>query len=180
MSEEGLDLDLQRASAAWPRPVRVALVPPDPGWPAEARIWVDRLAPLGRVEHVGATAVPGLPAVAQLDLLLVGEVPDDDGLLEAHDLGLVGASLWRRPTFPDDGSCPTAVEVRVLSTDDPAIGDAVRFRDLLRADPQAGRRYTDVRRGLSGEWRDLAAYRRAKAPVIAALLRAAGSGPPRS
>ncbi|MEJ2871038.1 GrpB family protein [Actinomycetospora sp. OC33-EN08] len=170
MSEEGLDLDLQRASAAWPRPVRVALVPPDPGWPAEARIWAGRLAPLARVEHVGATAVPGLPAVAQLDLILIGELADD-GLREAYDLDPAPGGLLRRPALPDDRSCPTAVEVRVLPPADPAIDDAVRLRDLLRADPVAARRYTDVRRGLAGEWRDLAAYRRAKAPVIAALLR---------
>ena len=98
MSEEGLDLDLQRASATWPRPVRIALAAPDPSW-------------------------------------------------------------------------PTAVEVALLRPDDARADDRRRLRDLLRADPAAARRYTDVRRGLAGDYRDLAAYRAAKGPVIAALLR---------
>ncbi|WP_018331473.1 GrpB family protein [Actinomycetospora chiangmaiensis] len=176
MSEEALDVDLQRASAAWPRPVRVDLVPPDPGWPAEAARWAGRLAGVGEVHHVGATAVPDLPAVAQVDLLVLvpGAGPDDEAVriaLEARDLVDRGAGTWRRGRRPDDATCPTAVEVRLLRRDDPAVEPVLRFRDLLRTDPQAARRYTDVRRGLVGDHRDLAVYRRAKGPVIAALLR---------
>ncbi|MCD2185795.1 GrpB family protein [Actinomycetospora soli] len=170
MSEESLDVDLQRASAAWPRPVRVGLVPPDPGWPDEAARWAERLA--RPVRHVGATAVPGLPAHPQIDLLVLD--PDDEAArstLEAWDMVEVGSGTWRRPALPDDGSCPTAVEVRLLRPHDPAVEPVLRFRDLLRADEAAARRYTDVRRGLAGEYGDLGAYRRAKGPVIAALLR---------
>lgn len=172
MSEESLDLDLQRASAAWPRPVRVELAAPDPGWPDEAVRWGERLRL--PVHHVGATAVPDLPAYPQIDLLALAEDPADEALhvaLEARDLVETGGGLWRRPALPDDDRCPTAVEVRLLHPDDPAVEAVLRFRDLLRRDPQAARRYTDVRRGLAGEYGDLGAYRRAKAPVIAALLR---------
>lgn len=174
MSEEALDVDLQRASAAWPRPVRVDLVAPDPGWPAEAARWAERLRGVGEVHHVGATAVPGLAAVAQLDLLVVGADPDGEAVavaLEARDLTDRGGGLWRRPPLPDDTACPTAVEVRLLRAGDPAVEPVLRFRDLLRIDDEAARRYTGVRRGLAGDYGDLAAYRRAKGPVIAALLR---------
>ena len=173
MSEEGLDLDLQRASATWPRPVRVALAAPDPSWPDEARRWSERLAGLLVVEHVGATAVPGLPAVAQLDLLAVVDDPDDEVVriaLEAREFDDRGGT-WARSVRPDDPSCPTAVEVFLCGPDDARADDRRRLRDLLRADPAAARRYTDVRRGLAGDYRDLAAYRAAKGPVIAALLR---------
>ncbi|WP_433803325.1 GrpB family protein [Actinomycetospora sp. CA-084318] len=174
MSEESLDLDLQRASAAWPRPVRVELVPADPGWPDEAARWADRLAGVGEVHHVGATAVPGLPALPRLDLLVLVDDPDDEAVqvaLEARDLSPRGSHLWVRPALPDDGPCPTAVEVRLLRVGDGAVEPVLRFRDLLRRDPQAARRYTDVRRGLAGEYGDLGDYRRAKGPVITALLR---------
>ncbi|GAA4821719.1 GrpB family protein [Actinomycetospora corticicola] len=172
MSEESLDVDLQRASAAWPRPLRVDLVDPDPAWPEEAGRWSVRLGL--PVHHVGATAVPGLPAVPQIDLLVLLDDPDDEAVhvaLEARDLVDRGAGLWRRPALPDDGACPTAVEVRLLRPDDPAAESVLRFRDLLRTDPRAAGRYTDVRRGLTGEYADLGMYRRAKGPVIAALLR---------
>ncbi|MFC5065604.1 GrpB family protein [Actinomycetospora atypica] len=177
MSEEGLDLDLQRASATWPRPRRVALAAPDPSWPDEARRWTARLAGLPGlrgIEHVGATAVPDLPAVAQVDLLAVVDDPDDEALrtaLEAREFDERGVGVWSRSARPDDVPCPTAVEVALLRPDDAAAEDRRRLRDLLRADPAAARRYTDVRRGLAGDYRDLAAYRAAKGPVIAALLR---------
>lgn len=174
MSEEGLDLDLQRASATWPRPVRVALAAPDPSWPDEARRWAERLAGLLVVEHVGATAVPGLPAVPQLDLLAVVDDPDDEAVqiaLEAREFDDRGSGTWARSARPDDPACPTAVEVALFRPDDARAEDRRRLRDLLRADPAAARRYTDVRRGLAGDHRDLAAYRAAKGPVIAALLR---------
>ena len=174
MSEESLDVDLQRASAAWPRPLRVGLVDPDPGWPGEAARWAERLSGVGPVEHVGATAVPGLPALPQIDLLVLVADPDDEVLhlaLEARDLAARGPGVWRRPALPDDPACPTAVEVRLLRPEDPAVEPFLRFRDLLRSDPRAAQRYTDVRRGLAGDYGDLGAYRRAKAPVIAALLR---------
>lgn len=177
MSEEGLDLDLQRASATWPRPVRVALVAPDPAWPDEARRWSGRLAGLPglhAIEHVGATAVPGLPAVAQLDLIAVVDDPDDEAVrtaLEAREFDDRGGGTWSRSARPDDPSCPTAVEIALFGPDDARAADRRRLRDLLRADPAAARRYTDVRRGLAGDYRDLGAYRAAKGPVIAALLR---------
>jgi dephospho-CoA kinase len=157
VSEESLDVDLQRASAAWPRPLRVGLVDPDPVWPDEAARWAERLSGVGPVEHVGATAVPGLPAHPQIDLLVL--------------VAPRGPGVWRRPALPDDPACPTAVEVRLLRPEDPAVEPFLRFRDLLRSDPRAVQRYTDVRRGLVGDYGDLGAYRRAKGPVIAALLR---------
>ncbi|GLZ56359.1 GrpB family protein [Actinomycetospora sp. NBRC 106378] len=173
MSEESLDVDLQRASAAWPRPLRVGLVDPDPdpAWPDEARHWGVRLGL--PVHHVGATAVPGLPAVPQIDLLVLVDDPDDEVLhlaFEARDLAPRGPGVWRRPALSDE-ACPTAVEVRLLRPEDPAVEPFLRFRDLLRSDPHAAQRYTDVRRGLAGDYDDLGVYRRAKGPVIAALLR---------
>src|SRR5947209_2902316 len=61
----------------------VRLEEPDPGWPGQAEAVIDRIrAVLGAVvvglEHVGSTAVPGLPAKPVLDLDLRVVDPDDE------------------------------------------------------------------------------------------------------
>lgn len=184
MSEEALGVELQRGALAFPRPVHVHLVDPDPTWVEQAELWSARLGSLPgvrEVEHVGATAVPGLAAVPLIDLVVTADDPADEALglaLEARGFDDRGGDralrAFRRPAGDDalagTDRTPAAVDLRVVVPRVPVLDGVRRFRDVLRADAEARHRYTVVRRGLAGDWADLAAYRGAKGPVIRALL----------
>lgn len=90
--------------AGGPSPM-VAVVDPDPGWPA----CFDGLAALVRgalglrvlgLDHIGSTSVPGLAAKPVVDIDLVVADPDDeDGYVPA--LEAVGFVLWVREPWWD-------------------------------------------------------------------------------
>ncbi|MCO7197298.1 dephospho-CoA kinase [Pseudonocardia sp. McavD-2-B] len=134
------------------------LVEHDPGWEAQAHRLAERVAVAaggsGRgVDHVGSTAVPGLPARDVLDLQLAVESPADaDTVTEA----LVAAG------FPVDTAAPegTTGTVRVHRSADPgraavvavrvhgspAWRQAIELRDRLRADAAARAGYAAHKR----------------------------------
>ncbi|WP_432548356.1 dephospho-CoA kinase [Kineococcus sp. SYSU DK004] len=128
------------------------LVGPDPAWPQQAARLAARVAraagTTGRgVEHVGATAVPGLPAQDVLQLQLA--VPDA-AAADAVAPALAAAGWPRAPRGPADSAgeggddagtrrhasadpCrPADLHVRVLGS--PAWRRALLERDHLRAD----------------------------------------------
>lgn len=78
----------------------IVIVDYDPGWPARfeaerARVQRALGARVLRVEHIGSTAVPGLPARPIIDLLVAVEDPDDDAAISAA-LESVGSELLVR------------------------------------------------------------------------------------
>jgi len=86
----------------------VAIVPYDPIWPRlfeeEKRHLLDCLPPelVGRIEHFGSTAVPGLPAKPIVDMLV--EVTDLDETRE-HIVPILesqGYDYFWRPSWGDD------------------------------------------------------------------------------
>ena len=136
-------------AAGRPASVSQALVRPDPGWPAQAARLGARVGAAagerGRgVAHVGATAVPDLPAPDVLDLLL--GVPTSAAADELRgplaEAGFVPADApadrgsWYASADPGR---PARLQVRVY--DSPEWRDVLRLRDWLRADPQARARY---------------------------------------
>lgn len=152
-----------------PRPVD-----PDPDWAGQARRLAARVAAAagdrGRaVEHVGGTAVPGLPSRDVLDLQLA--------VASAADAADVGAALAAAgfPAVPDpvSGAAGTvavhrsadpgrAALVLVRVHDAPAWRHALGFRDRLRADPRARDGYAERKRAaasLYGDDPDPARYR---------------------
>lgn len=152
------------------RPVVVSLAAPDPSWPARfdehrARI----VAALGDVEvdHIGSTSVPGLAAKPIIDVQLV--VAD----LEIAVERLVAAGYALRVREPGHRvvQAPDA-NVHLYLPGDPEPAKVRRFRDRLRSDPAARKRYEEVKRGLAGrEWPDMNHYAAAKGPVIEEILR---------
>jgi len=143
------------------------LVEPDLTWPRQA----DRLAArlslaagerLLRADHVGSTAVPGLPAKDVIDLQLsVRSLADADALRESlADAGFPWlpdlTSDDPKPSNPD----PRAWEKRVHSSADPGRlanvhvrvagspgwRSTLLFRDWLRADEDAKAEYLAVKR----------------------------------
>jgi dephospho-CoA kinase len=138
---------------------------PDGTWAAQARRLIARIRHvLGAdavVEHVGATAVPGLPAEDVIDLQLgVPSLAVADDLADA----LAGIGLPRRSgqwsdTVPALLSAPSpkrlhgsadpawSVNLHVREIDSPGRRFALLLRDHLRACPQARDGYAAVHRG---------------------------------
>ncbi|WP_327114774.1 dephospho-CoA kinase [Nocardia sp. NBC_01730] len=183
----------------------VRIVPPDPEWPAQAqrliaRLWVACGAAASRIDHIGSTSVPDLPAKDVIDLqITVADLATADGLRDA----LGAAGFPARPENTSDNPKPTPqdpavadlalwakrfhqnadpgrlanVHVRVEGT--PGQQFALRFRDWLRADAAARAEYLEVKRegeaeaaGLTGEEAMLAYYEVKEPWFDAAFARA--------
>lgn len=169
MSDD-LDAHLDRVLIGGRQPVLVELTEPDPTWPQQYAAHRHRiLAALGEAEidHVGSTSVPGLAAKPIIDVQVV--VNDLDA---AADL-LVGAGYVLR--VREEGhrvlrGQPPA-NVHLYEPGDPEIEAHLRFRDRLRSDPEARRRYEELKRSLAGRvWPDMNHYAEAKGPLIRELL----------
>lgn len=142
------NLRLSRPAAA-PR----TWVSADPEWAAQAERLCARVAGAARgrvsaVVHVGATAVPGLPAVDVLEVL-AGVEPgvDRDALREPlGGAGLVRAAVGdlSRYTSADPGR---AVDLRICVAGSPEWRNALVLRDWLRADEAARTEYRRVVEG---------------------------------
>lgn len=116
-----------RSGTATPWPDEV--VDPDPTWPEQARRLAARVALAGqqhvdRVEHVGPTSVPDLPAPDLVDLLVVTTPDADDAEL---------TRLLAGSGFPTTAGADPARPVRLVLGD----GDSglLAARDAARADP---------------------------------------------
>lgn len=168
----------------------VDLVPYDPDWSGlfdEEAARLRRLLPpdtLGRIEHIGSTAVPGLPAKPIVDMLV--EVPDLQTvrtriapILERH-----GYEFFWRPTSPGDADMAYAWFLRRdadgrrthhvhMVPPGSRYRDCVAFRDRLIADPAAAAAYAALkRRAAARHAGDRRAYARAKGAFIGKLLDA--------
>jgi dephospho-CoA kinase len=169
-----------RAGTAAVQPARAAVVDPDPTWPAQfarlaARIR-HRVAAERRIDHIGSTAVPGLPAKDVLDMQLTVDSMDEADAL-ADRLAAAGfpvrAGIDRdNPKPPDAGPWekrlhgnadpgrPVNLHVRVGGS--PGWRTALLLRDFLRADTATREDYLALKRRLAG--RPGEAYREAKEP----------------
>lgn len=173
----------------------LAVVDPDPRWPTQAGRLVARLrAALGvhglRVDHIGSTSVPGLPAKDVIDVQVVVpslEVLDDPAVharLNAVGFGRPGDS-WdhargvdvtegRWPKRLWGGADPArVVHVHGRPVDGAAWRLALLLRDWLRTDEQARREYAGLKVALVGSGLTTSGYAEAKEPWFArAFLRA--------
>lgn len=175
------------AARALAEPVDV--VPYDPGWPAlfaEEAARLRRLLPprlVGRIEHIGSTAVPGLPAKPIVDISL--EVPDLACVRReiAPILEPLGYELFWRERDPGDPVPAYAWftrrdvagrrthNIHLLPPDSPHW-DRLAFRDHLRAHPEVARAYGALKVRLAAEHRhDRRAYASAKGRFIQDVLR---------
>ncbi|MGF6886400.1 dephospho-CoA kinase [Nocardia sp. GAS34] len=155
----------------------VRLVAPDPAWPAQAQRLIGRLAvacgaAARRIDHIGSTAVPGLPAKDVIDIqVTVADLAAADALREP----LQDAGFPRAPYLADDpkpGTDPAMWAKRIHVNADPGRPAnihvrvdgwpgqvfALAFRDWLRAEPAAREEYLTIKRkaeisaaGASGE-----------------------------
>jgi GrpB-like predicted nucleotidyltransferase (UPF0157 family) len=162
----------------------IEVVDYDPAWPARYAEERDRIAAaLGdgvlAIEHVGGTAVPGLPAKPVIDLM-VG-VADIERAGQAV-AGLINLGYEYVPEFesqlPDRryfrrGS-PETHHVHMVPVSSDFWSEHLLFRDYLRTHPQAAEEYGKLKRGLADRFRtDREAYRAGKVPFIDTVVDAA-------
>jgi GrpB-like predicted nucleotidyltransferase (UPF0157 family) len=158
----------------------IVIVEYDPAWPSEFVHLRDRAeAALGDVtvviEHVGSTAVPGLPAKDVIDMVVVVESDDDVneaisrleaiGYRARGNLGVEGREAFSWP----EGE--KRHHLYVSPTTSAELQAQVAFRDRLRADPTVAREYVALKRELAARHRDdRSAYTEAKTEFIEATL----------
>lgn len=134
------------------------------------------------LEHIGSTAIPGMPAKPVIDILAT--VTD----LEAARARLVGPleaagyAFWTENPDADrlffvkglPPSAPHRTHHLHIMEPGPAALRHIAFRDHLRADPADARRYAALKTDLAARFADdREAYTEAKGGFIADILDAA-------
>ncbi|MGW7088960.1 GrpB family protein [Streptomyces sp. NPDC054871] len=167
----------------------------DPRWPAvferEAVRMGERLGHVDhRIEHVGSTSVPDLPAKPVIDMLLtVLDPADEAGYVPALE-GLGFTLVIREPEWYehrvlrkyhlDPGG--ESANLHVLPEGCQEVVRMLRFRDRLRTVSSDRKLYADAKRLLSLQrWEYMQNYADAKSEVVVAILERAmedeSSGP---
>lgn len=183
---ETLEEKIRRVTAE-----EVDVVPYDPAWPGLFAAERDHLRAclpprlIGRIEHFGSTAVPGLAAKPIVDILV--EVSDLEETRQAivPILEAQGYDYFWRPVFGDEGPPYYAWFIKRdaagkrthhihMVEADSELWDRLLFRDYLIGHPDAARAYGELKERLSKTHRgDRVAYTRAKSEFIAEITRQA-------
>ncbi len=149
-----------------------ALAPANPQWPEQARRLIGRLELVCgdralRIDHIGSTAVDGLPARDVIDIqITVAGLGTADDLAEsltaagfpqienitaddpkpAYQGGETDPALWgKRIHGAADPARPANIHLRVAEW--PGQRFALLFRDWLRADAEARAEYSTINKG---------------------------------
>jgi GrpB-like predicted nucleotidyltransferase (UPF0157 family) len=162
----------------------VDLVDADPTWPARGEQERDQLEILlapwltARIEHVGSTSVPGLPAKPIIDLQApVTDLADSDliaAALAPHDWHYVAPDLDQRPWrrfYVKVTEGRRSAHLHVMPLDSPRWHEQIAFRDALRADPGLTSDYAALKRVLAAKHTDnREAYSVAKRGFVLSVL----------
>lgn len=172
LAAAGLGLDytalrLERTTPAW--------VAAGEALAAEVATVLDGVA--SDVEPVGSASVPGLLAKPIIDLAVglgsgqpIASVQRrlvDDGWIYRGDAGGDGGHVFVLESRP----WHRVAHLHVVEHGADQWKDYLAFRDLLRRDPEARRRYQDVKTALAADSEiDRRAYTKGKTQVVGALL----------
>jgi GrpB-like predicted nucleotidyltransferase (UPF0157 family) len=162
----------------------VALVDADPRWlivgEHEREVLETFLAPwlIARVEHVGSTAIPGLPAKPIIDLQApVEDLRDAESIasaLSTHGWHYVDPDLDQRPwrrffVRVTDGR--RSAHLHVMKPDTPRWSQQLAFRDALRSNASLAADYAALKATLAAEHaNDRDAYSAAKSDFIRTVI----------
>jgi GrpB-like predicted nucleotidyltransferase (UPF0157 family) len=156
----------------------IEIVPYDARWPAIFQDWKGRMLEVltqpARIEHVGSTAVPGLPAKPIVDIQVsVADLKDERAYRPA--LESLGIRLRSRDDehryFHPPAERPRDVHVHVCSVGSRWERSHILFVAYLRRDAPARDSYVVAKREAAAKWRDdRAAYTDAKNGVIGAIM----------
>lgn len=132
-----------------------------------------------RVEHVGSTAVPELPAkdIVDLDIVVEDEAVSDISRVLATDLDGTrheNTPGWH-PVFREaDGQ---RFNDHVFGVSDSGWKVSVATAAVLRERPELRHEYTELKREEASQTDDLETYSRAKTAFVERLLGVAGNHP---
>lgn len=127
-----------------------------------------------RIDHVGSTAVPGLPAKPVIDVEV--SVPDveDEADYKAAIESLGFELRWIEPGhryFRPPADLPRLAQIHVCTVGSQWERAHLLFRDYLRTHGEARRAYKELKWQLATQFKDdRIAYTDAKGPFIAATL----------
>ena len=151
----------------------------DPAWPARFKAERKRLlerfpAALIEVQHIGSTAIPGMPAKPIIDVMAgVASMAVADFLFEPIlDHGYVtsvefNAGLTDRRWFMRHANGRRTHHLHVVAYDGKLWHQRLAFRDALRTDAALAERYAALKRELAlRHGTDREAYTRAKGEFI--------------
>ena len=160
----------------------IVVADPDPAWPGwfarlRDHVWPAVADVAVRIDHVGSTSVPGLPAKPVIDMdVVVASDGDVDRAKERlatlgyrwlGDLGVTGRQAFR---LDSTGDLPRH-HLYVVVENNKAHLDHWLLRDLLRSDPDARDRYGELkRRNAAASGGDMDHYVAAKAELVTELL----------
>jgi dephospho-CoA kinase len=142
-----------------------------------------------RIDHVGSTAVPGLPAKDLIDIQVVvdglavalplAEMSRRAGFVyvagEWYGEGRDGTKFREEVAVDADPGRPVNVNFRPRT--DPVWNEALLFRDFLRADAVERDSYAEIERLLVTQNLDVDRYSELKMPYIREALMRAGTSP---
>jgi GrpB-like predicted nucleotidyltransferase (UPF0157 family) len=187
-----------RSGRRAPRRQQADLAGPDPTWPAQAQRLIGRLlfsvaAMIKRVDHIGSTSVPGLPAKQLIDIqVVVADLSVAADVAEAgrrsgfvHVPGQWFGTDQRGADYPEevvvdaDPGRPVNVNIRPVTA--PIWRETLLFRDWLRSHDEERDAYAALKRGLAQRpGRNVDDYSADKMPWISAALARAGQWAARS
>jgi GrpB-like predicted nucleotidyltransferase (UPF0157 family) len=183
------DRELAEVTIGGPRPLAgpVEIHDYDPVWPRlyereEARIRSvlgDRVI---RIEHVGSTSVPGLPAKPLIDVVLeVHDSADEAAYVPAMESAGYVLRI-REPDWYEHRllkGADTEVNVHVFAAGCEEVDRMLLFRDWLRENAADRELYAQKKRELAGrEWKYMQQYADAKTAVVQEIIaRASGEEP---
>jgi GrpB-like predicted nucleotidyltransferase (UPF0157 family) len=130
------------------------------------------------IQHVGSTAVPGLPAKPIIDVAIATRsravIPllsarlVSCGYIDRGDGGQNGGWLLVKESKPDIRT----FHMHLVETSDPQWRNYLAFRDALRKDAVLRDRYAALKRGLAGQFADnRKSYTKAKHDFIQGVLK---------
>ncbi|MDJ0923075.1 MAG: GrpB family protein [Acidimicrobiia bacterium] len=160
----------------------IHLADPDPSWPMLFDREAERIRGLLRervllLEHVGSTAVPGLPAKPRIDLVMAVSDSADEA---AYVAPLEAAGYLLRIREPDwlehrvlKGP-DSDINLHVFSEGEEEIDRMIVFRDHLRRNDADRQLYAATKRDLAARtWVYVQNYADAKSEVIAEIMQRA-------
>jgi GrpB-like predicted nucleotidyltransferase (UPF0157 family) len=166
---------------------QVSIVPYDELWPGLYAMEEERLIralPPGlvrRIAHIGSTAVPGLSAKPIVDIQVEVTTLDHVQREVVPTMEDMGYEFIWRPTIGEeapfyawfikrDPAGHRTHHVHMIEPDQ-ASSDRIRFRDMLRTDPELARKYETLKNDLATvHVGDRAAYTASKTPFIQEVL----------
>ena len=163
-------------------PPPVIIQPYDPTWPAkfetEKRVLTVVLARwlAGPIEHIGSTAVPGLPAKPVIDIMgAVHDLPSSQPAIEAlRSLNYcyfpykADAMHW----FCKPGPSNRTHHLHLVPFESQLWRERLAFRNSMRSDAVTREAYTQLKRKLAAQFsNDREAYTEAKTEFIQAVIQ---------